>query len=120
MILHLAPKDKELLAFALKVLAEEYTTIADSAISNVLSRGFREDAALAFSLADRVSALREQATDTELRAEVIRLLNANLKINAIKYVREQRPLGLKEAKEYVDGVLATIERQKMRGEAEQY
>ena len=116
MILHLAQKDKEILIFALKVLAEEYTTIADSAISNVLSRGFREDASLAFSLADRVSALQEQATEPVLRAEVIRLLNANLKINAIKYVREQRPLGLKEAKDYVDGV----EHTKLREEAEQY
>jgi ribosomal protein L7/L12 len=46
------------------------------------------------------------AADPPSEARVVELARANQKIQAIKMLRELRPLGLKEAKDWVDAVAA--------------
>lgn len=45
---------------------------------------------------------------TELSADVVAEIRANRKIQAIKLMREQRGIGLKEAKEIVDDYMAQL------------
>lgn len=45
--------------------------------------------------------------EIELPEEVLKALHRKRKIEAIKLLREERGIGLKEAKEAVDGYLAT-------------
>jgi ribosomal protein L7/L12 len=117
MILHLTEKDRSMLVFALSIVADEYNTIADQAISRILSKQFRDGSVEAVELSQRISNLVEAPSDEVMRMEIVRLLNAKMKIHAIKYVRTHRPLGLKEAKDLVDRIQDQEER---RGLVESY
>ena len=46
--------------------------------------------------------------DTELPQDVLAAIRANRKIDAIKLLREQRNLGLKEAKDVVDAYIDSL------------
>lgn len=102
MILHLTAKEKVRLVLALRVLSEEYTALINSSTSNSLRSGFEDDKQEITALQSRVEALIELATDEDLDAQIHRFLSVGKKIKAIKFVRSNRLLGLKEAKDYVD------------------
>jgi len=104
MILYLNAKERDVLVRALAMLAEEYRILSEQPISEYLRRGFRNDALDISSLAGRAAGLEETTSTEELLAQVRRFMASGQKIEAIKYVRSQRALGLKEAKDYVEQV----------------
>lgn len=102
MILEITREERDMLVVACKLLAEDYSTISESAISDYLRRGFRADADNVRTLGARVVDLNDSVTDAELIAKIHRFMEVGEKINAIRYVRANRSMGLKEAKEYVE------------------
>jgi hypothetical protein len=104
MILHLNEQERNTVVKALAMLAEEYRTLGESMVSEYLRRGFRDDATVISNLAGRAAGLEESPTVEVLIAEIRRLMSMGHKIEAIKYVRAHRAMGLKEAKDYVEQV----------------
>lgn len=104
MILHLTVKERDTVVRALCMLAEEYNTLSESRISEYLRRGFNQDAQDANAIAGRAAGLEESPNIETLLAEIRRFMAAGQKIDAIRYVRTHRAMGLKEAKDYVESV----------------
>jgi ribosomal protein L7/L12 len=104
MILHLTAKERETVVRALAMYAEEYNIVSESLVSEYLRRGFRQDAHDANNIAGRAAALEETHTLETLNATILRLMQEGKKIDAIKYVRTHRAMGLKESKDYVEKV----------------
>lgn len=104
MILHLTAKERDVVAKALSVLADEYHTLSDAAVSPILQRGFRNDSLEASNLAGRALGLEETASAEELLTTVRKLMAEGRKIDAIKYVRAHQVMHLKEAKDFVEAV----------------
>lgn len=102
MILHIDAEDQRIIIQALNVLIEEYGALANTASSKVLSIGFRNDITRMTVLLGEVENTVKTETDEELRQSVLTLIRKNFFINAIKHVRTQRGLNLKDAKDYVD------------------
>ena len=46
-------------------------------------------------------------SEEQIKAEILRLMESNDKIEAIKFLRQQRSLGLKDAKDMIDNFTAT-------------
>lgn len=55
-------------------------------------------------IARRAKDLQEQVNDADLYAGINRFMTANDKIGAIKFVRANRFIGLKEAKDFVEKI----------------
>ena len=105
MILHLNEQERNTVVKALAMLAEEYRTLGESMVSEYLRRGFREDATVISNLAGRAAGL-EESPNAEGMLHIIRsLVKQDKKIEAIKFVRQHRNIGLKEAKDFVDQVV---------------
>lgn len=102
MILNFNAEEKKILIQALSILRAEYDTITDAVISPTLRREFSDDALRISNLAGRIAGTSEQDTPGVFRNTIQNFLNAGQKISAIKYVREQKGVGLKEAKDYVE------------------
>lgn len=101
MFLTITKYEKDKIVQALQVLGDEYDKIADQCVTR-LSEGFRDDVRSIRDLEFRVANLADTVGDEEMNAEIQHFLAKGQKINAIKYVRQQRNWGLKEAKDYVD------------------
>jgi hypothetical protein len=102
MIFRITPEERKLIVDALRMLSQEYRTLSESNISAYLRDGFEQDANLIRTLADRATVLSEQLTTTVMNAEALSLMQGGYKIDAIKLVRANAILGLKEAKDYVE------------------
>lgn len=98
-------KQKKHLETALTILQEELSEISKATISPYLRRGFADDATAVENLLYIVKQTPDEVmSDAVLRTEVLSYLNRGLKIEAIKFVRAQRNMGLKEAKDFVDNL----------------
>ncbi len=104
MILRISHDERKWVVKALSVLAEEYRTMSESAVSILLRRGFEEDATTISSLAGRAAGLVESLDTYTLNREALNLMHSGQKIEAIKLVRANTTLGLKEAKDYVEAL----------------
>ena len=104
MILHLTASERDKVVQALAMLAEEYRTLGESVVSEYLRRGFRDDATVISNLAGRAAGLEESPNAEGLLTIIRSLLKQGQKIEAIKFVRQHRNLGLKEAKDFVESV----------------
>jgi ribosomal protein L7/L12 len=104
MILNLNSKERDIVVRALANLADEYDVISESAVSEFIRRGFRNDSTDASNLAGRAAGLEEVPSAEEFLAETRRFKRAGQIINAIKYVRATRGRGLKESKDYIDQI----------------
>lgn len=98
-------KQRKHLETALTILQEELDEISKATTSPYLRRGFAEDATAVGNLLYIVKQTPDEVmSDAVLRTEVLNYLKRGLKIDAIKFVRTHRSLGLKEAKDFVDGL----------------
>lgn len=104
MILHLNESERSTVVKALAMLAEEYHTLSESMVSEYLRRSFRDDATVISSLAGRAAGLEESPNAEGLLNIVHSLMKQGQKIEAIKFVRMHRNLGLKESKDFVEQV----------------
>jgi len=101
MLLTITKYEQDKIIQALQVLADEYGKCADHCVTR-LSDGFRDDERAIRNLEFRIANLTERVDDQEMNLEIGKFLAKGQKINAIKYVRQQRGWGLKGAKDYVD------------------
>jgi ribosomal protein L7/L12 len=104
MIFIISETDRRHIVRALAMLAEDLRVVSEAAISSCLRREFENDATTVSSLAGRAAGLAEPLDDFTMNAEAASLLRAGRKIEAIKLVRANRPLALKEAKDYVEAL----------------
>lgn len=102
MNLTISSAEKELLITALNVLQDEYMALSRQANSKYFSLGFEQDANRAVALLDRVRMLHETLSKEQLDSQVLSLMKGGLKINAIKLVRENTRMCLKDAKDYAE------------------
>lgn len=85
---------------ATEAMAQEYRHVADQVLSQYLADGFRGDAVVYDNLTTALKGLADREAINEM---IRRELAIGNKINAIKGVRAATSMGLREAKEYVDG-----------------
>lgn len=104
MILRLTNEERNWVVLALNVLGEEYQKVSETFVSDRLRRGFETDATTINSLAGRAAGLAELLDTYSLNREVLNLMRSGAKIEAIKLVRANTTLGLKEAKDYAEEV----------------
>lgn len=98
-------KQRTYLVTALKIYRDELQEVSNTVLSHFLRRGFREDVTAVESLLGVLSkASDEPMSDEVLRQNVLACLKRGYKIEAIRFVRAQRNLGLKEAKDFVDSL----------------
>lgn len=104
MILTLTHDERNKIVQALSILLEDYREISAAVISPMLKREYTNDAYDLESLIQRVGTLTETPSATEMHGHILKLMRDGYKIEAIKYVRTHKALGLKEAKDYVEQV----------------
>lgn len=104
MNLRLTTTERDLIVRALGILESDYRTVSACAISPVLARNFEEDAREINYLKGQVQRLLETLTAEQLRVSALNLMHAGQKIEAIKLMRANTAMGLKEAKDYVEKI----------------
>lgn len=104
MILRLSNEDRNRLVKALSTMSDEYREASEALVSHRLRREFENDAIEFSNLAGRVAGLTELLDKPALDVEARKLFNDGYKIEAIKLVRANTTLGLKEAKDYVEAL----------------
>ena len=107
----------------IKALAEELVnlTVKDvQELANVLKEEYGiEPAAAAVAVAAGPAAAGEAAAAEQTEFDVVLKSAGQAKLNVIKVVREKTGLGLKEAKELVDGAPKTVKEKASKAEAEE-
>jgi ribosomal protein L7/L12 len=104
MILNISESDRRHIVRALAMFAEDLRKISESVISPYLQREFETDARNVNSLAGRAAGLAEQLDEVTLNAAVLNLMRGGRKIDAIKLIRDNRALGLKDSKDYAEKI----------------
>lgn len=106
MILNVTAAQREYLRTALEIYSDELSDAAEAIHSRRLKAGFNNDADSVKALLSQVVSLKEMDSMDTREEVVVEFLRKGQKIHAIKYIREQGTLGLKDAKDYVDQIQA--------------
>ena len=94
-------EERAMVVSALRAYETEYADLAGGNVSRFLAEELGQKAVAIARLRERI----EQTIDkNELNQKILDLMASNQKINAIKMVRANTMLGLKEAKDYVEKV----------------
>lgn len=101
--LELNEAQRNLILQAMEMLLQETDMVGEHADSVYFREKF---AAESFSIKALINTIKDTpefvASDEVLKDKILSFLRQGMKIEAIKYVRQHRHLGLKEAKDYVE------------------
>jgi hypothetical protein len=98
-------EDRDLIVTALSVLADEYRTLSSQSTSRYLANGFEQDYNRIETIKRDASMLKEQLDAATMNHDATALWNMGRRIDAIKLVRTNTSLGLKDAKEYCENLV---------------